>query len=96
MLYLFDTGRMAHRFGKWRGALYLVATAVPLALGNFISKVSGILQGQSQPPATFQWIEIGLSALALLLWFYGCYQLYRDHLHHDYDLEADCYQREGW
>ena len=42
MLYLLDTGRMAHKFGKWRGALYLLAT-------NFIAKVFSILPGQPQP-----------------------------------------------
>ncbi|NUN61667.1 MAG: hypothetical protein HUU13_11300 [Burkholderiaceae bacterium] len=49
MLYLLDTGRMAHKFGKWRGALYLLATALPLALSNFIAKVFSILPGQPQP-----------------------------------------------
>ena len=96
MLYLLDTGRMAYKFGKWRGALYLAASAVPLTLANFVSKVFSILPGQPQTPTAFQWIEIGLYALALLLWGYGCYRLYRDHVHHDDDFEADRYQREGW
>ncbi len=96
MLYLLDTGRMAYKFGKWRGVLYLVATAVPLAIANFISQVFGLLPGQPQPPAAFQWIEIGCYAVALLLWGYGCYRLYRDYIHHDYYLEADHYQHEGW
>lgn len=96
MLFLLDTGQMACKFGKWRGALYLLATAVPLALANFIAKVFSILPGQPQPPRAFQWIEVGFYALALLLWGYGCYQLYRDGIHRDYDLETDHYRREGW
>lgn len=96
MLYLIDTGRMAYKFGKWRGVLYLLATIVPLALGNFISKVFSILPGQLLPPTVLQWSEVGFYIFALLLWGYGCYLLYRDHVHHDYYLEADQYQREGW
>jgi len=96
MLYLLDTGRMAYKFGKWRGTLYLVATAVPFAIANFIAKVFSILPDQSQPPMAFQWMEIGFHAVALLLWGYGCYRIYRDHVHHDYYLEAQHYQREGW
>jgi hypothetical protein len=96
MLDFLDTGRMAHKFGKWRGALYLVATSVPLALANFIAKVFSILPGQPEPPVALQWTEIGFYALAMFLWAYGCYLLYRDHVHHDYFLEADHYQREGW
>jgi len=37
-----------------------------------------------------------LYGLSLAIGIYGCYQLYRDHMHHDYYQEADRYQREGW
>lgn len=96
MLHLLDTGRMAQKFGKWRGLLYLVATAVPLAIANFIHKVFGILPGAPHPPAPLQWVEIGLYGLALFLWGCGCYRLYQDRVHHDYQLEAERYRREGW
>lgn len=96
MLYMLDTGRMAYKLEKWRGALYVVATAVPLAIANFISQVFGILPAQPQPLDAFQWIEIGCYAVAFLLLGYGSYSLYRDHVHHDYYLEADRYQCEGW
>lgn len=96
VLFLFDTGRMAYKFGKWRGAVYLVATAVPMALANLITTVLSVLPGRPQPPAAVQWIEGGFYALALLLWSYCCYRLYRDHVYHDYYLAADRHQREGW
>jgi hypothetical protein len=97
MLYLLDTGRMAHKFGKWRGALYLVASVVLLTLANLIAEVISILSSQPQPSvALLRWIEIGFYSSVLFLWGYGCYRLYRDHVHHDYYLEADRYQREGW
>lgn len=96
MLDLLDTGRMAHKFGKWRGVLYLVAAAVPVAIGSFIARVFDVLPGQPEPPEPLQWLEMGLFAIALMIWIYGWYQLYRDHMHHDYYLEADRCQREGW
>lgn len=96
MLDFLDTGRMAHKFGKWRGVLYMVATSMPLALANFIAKVFSILPGQREPPLTLQRTEIGFYALAMLLWAYGCYRFYRDCVHRDHFLEADHYQREGW
>ncbi|NYG34317.1 hypothetical protein HZU83_21770 [Sphaerotilus montanus] len=96
MRYLLDTGRMAYKFGILRGALYLVVSTVPLALANFFAKVFSILPGQSKPSVVIQWAEIGFYTLAMLLCAYGCYRLYRDYAHHDYFLEADRYQREGW
>lgn len=96
MLELLDTGRMAYKFGKWRGVLYLVATLAPLIIATFILSIFGILPGKPTPPAAIEWIGMILYGLALALGMYGCHQLYRDQVHHDYYLEADRYKHEGW
>lgn len=96
MLNLFDTGRMAYKYGKWRGAIYLVSIAAPLAIANFIASVLGLLPGNPSLPDVLRWLEIGLYALALFLCTYGFYRLYRDHVHFDHDVDADRYKHEGW
>lgn len=96
MLELFDTGRLAHKFGKWRGFVYLVATAVPLAIEYFLGEVFSVLPGAAQPADVLQWSRLGLTFVATLLTIYGCYRLYRDHEHHDYIEDADHFRRHGW
>lgn len=97
MLELLDTGRLAHRYGRWRGLAYLVAVAAPLAMAYLLGSVFTALPGAvMQPPAVLRWLQAGLGSLAVFLAFYGCYRLYRDHEHHDYVEAADHYRRHGW
>lgn len=96
MLELLDTGRLAHRYGKWRGLVYLVAVAAPLAMAYFLGAVFTVLPGAVQPPDALQWLQISLGGIAALLTVYGSYRLYRDHEHHDYIEDADHYRRHGW
>jgi hypothetical protein len=96
MLELFDAGRLAHRFGHWRGLAYMVAAFLPLAVTVFLATVFTVLPGDSQPPDALQWIQVGLSGAAVLLVLYGCYRLYRDHAYQDYIEDAERYRRHGW
>lgn len=96
MLELLDTGRLAHKYGKWRGVAYLVAVAVPLAVAHLLGTVLTALPSAAQLPDTLHWLQIGLGSVAALLTTYGCYRLYRDHEHHDYIEDADHYRRHGW
>ncbi len=96
MLELFDTGRLAHKCGKWRGLVYLVAAAAPLAIAYFLGTVFTVLPGAAQPADVLQWLKLGLGCGAAFLAIYGCYRLYRDHEHHDYIEDADHYRHHGW
>lgn len=96
MFELFDTGRLAHRCGRWRGIVYLTATVVPLAIAYFIGSVFTILPGSAQPTDALQWLQISLLSVAVLLAIYGCYRLYRDFEHHDYIEDAEHFRRHGW
>lgn len=97
MLELLDTGRLAHRYGKWRGLAYLVAAAAPLAMACLLGSVFTLLPGAvMQPPAALRWLQVGFGSLAVLLTLYGCYRLCGDHEHHDYVEAADHYRGHGW
>ena len=96
LLDLFDTGRMAHRFGKWRGLVYLAAVAVPLSIAHFIGTALSVLPGRPQAPDELRWLEVGLYALAVFLCAYAFYRLYRDRVHGDHEEAAERFKREGW
>ncbi|QKV55455.1 hypothetical protein [Comamonas antarctica] len=87
---------MAYKFGKWRAIPYFLATPLPLIFATLMLSVFGILPGNPSPPTAVQWIGIILYGSGSAIGICGCYQLYRDHVHHDYYQEADRYQREGW
>ena len=89
MLKLLNTGRLAHRYGEWRGVAYLVAVVVPLAMAHFLGTVFTILPGSAQAAPALQWLQISFYSVAALLTVYGFYRLYRDHEHHDYIEDAD-------
>lgn len=102
MLELLDTGRMAHKVGKWRGAV-AIAYAFGLAIGAILTdKLTDliltfgkavVITGTSNP---LVWIAVGLDVAAMLLMMFGIWQLYRDFEHGDYQEEAERYKREGW
>lgn len=96
MVELFDTGRLAKKFGKWRGLAYLAAVPAPLAMVCFLDTVFTALPGVAQPPDALRWLQTGLGSVVALLTIYGCYRLYRDHEHHDCIEDADHYRRHGW
>ena len=90
MLELLDTGRMAHKHGKWRGAI-----AIVYAVGLFL--VATVLANLDELVSTFGrtvdttdmsnpvlWLAIGTYLIAMLLMLFGSWQLYRDFEHGDY------------
>lgn len=102
MLELLDTGRMAHKVGKWRGAV-AIAYAFGLALSaTLIDKLAALVFTFGKAGATagtsnyFVWITVGLYVVAMLLILFGSRQLYRDFEHGDHYEDAEHYKREGW
>ena len=103
MLELLDTGRMAHRFGKWRGLVAAANAVVLFLLALLISKLEGLIVFSSPKPTitsssspVLGWISIGLLMVGGLLWLWASWQLYRDHIHSDYYLEAEHFKNHGW
>lgn len=93
MLELLDTDRMAFKFGKWRGMFHLAYALAVFLLSFVIANFHAVLPGPSSG-TVLQWMSYGLIALGSFLWCYGVYRLYRDHVHMDFYLEADGYNRK--
>lgn len=102
MLELLDTGRMAHKFGKWRGAVTAMFAVVPLALAWGFATVFDVVLSISAAgakagaPAAALWIALGLVVLAAAIVVYGAWLLYVDEVRGDYYDLAARYKREGW
>ncbi len=98
MLWLFDTGRMAKKFGKWRGAI-TVAHAVGVCIfAVLLSRLAGIVILQSEPPvdaSTLALVALVIYCAGVLLGIWGTYQLIMDAIRGAYISAADRYDREG-
>lgn len=101
MLWLFDTGRMAKKFGKWRGAV-TVAHGVALSLiGVLIARLDDLVYQfapQVQRPvegSTLALIALVVYCAGLLLGIWGVYQLFMDATRGSYIEDADRYERDG-
>lgn len=102
MLELLNTGRMAYKVGKWRGSV-AIAYAFGLSIGAIlIDKLTDLVISSGRAIATTDtsyplvWVTVGLDIAALLLLFFGSWQLYRDFEHGDYQEEAERFKRDGW
>ncbi|MDR0215891.1 MAG: hypothetical protein LBJ15_18110 [Comamonas sp.] len=98
MLWLFDTGRMAKKFGKWRGAVAVAHAVAVCILAVMFSRLSDILILQDDPAVTAS--SVALMALVIycvgvLLGLWGAYQLIVDATRGAYISAADHYDREG-
>ncbi len=100
MLELLDTGRMAVKFGKWRGlatasrALFFYAVAfAAVKLQDLLQKFMPNAPQNGVP--TLGWTAIGMIVFGQLLLLWGMWQLYRDHVHGDYYLDSERYQDRG-
>lgn len=102
MLELLDSGRMAHKFGKWRGAVaigvaltfYLLSYAV-LNLGQALQSSSLFKASQEGLPPLF-WGAAAIAILGFIIQLIGSWALYRDHVHGDYYIAAEHYRKHGW
>lgn len=98
MLWLFDTGRMAKKFGKWRGAVAVAHAVAVCILAVLLSRLADIVTHQSEPPVDAS--TVALAALVIygggvLLGLWGAYQLFMDATQGAYISVAERYDREG-
>lgn len=102
MLELLETGRMAHKFGKWRGAVaigvafafYLLSYTV-LNLGQVLQSSAILKVSQEGPPPLF-WGAAAIALLGFIIQIIGSWAMYRDLVHGDNDSAADHYRKHGW
>lgn len=103
MLELLNTGKWAYKLGKWRGliavfgsALLLCIALLAMYLEEFMLSL-GPKQALAAPSiSTLGWISIGSLVGAGLLFLWASWQLYRDHVHGDYYLDAEVFKDRGW
>jgi hypothetical protein len=98
MLWLFDTGRMAKKFGKWRGAITVAHAVVVCILAVLLSSLADIVTHQSEPPVDASTVALAalvIYCIGVLLGLWGAYQLIVDATRGAYISAADRYDREG-
>lgn len=102
MLWLLDTGKMAHRHGKWRGLFTGLHGLLVCFIGTIISKLENLTLSfapsgvEPSGPNFLTWLWMGVFAVGVLTILAGAWQLYKDQMHGAYINDADHYQREGW
>lgn len=102
MLWLLDTGKMAHRFGKWRGHITglcgLATCFIAALISNLEELVSSFLPigARTDGPTALTWTWIAVLAVGVFTILVGGWQVYKDEMHGAYIDDADHYQREGW
>ena len=103
MFELLNTGMLARKLGKWRGLIAVCGSALLLCFGLLAMKLEELVLsfGPKQAMAstsisTLGWISIGSLAIGGLLFLWASWQLYRDHVHGDYYLDAEVFKDRGW
>lgn len=101
MLWLFDTGRMAKKFGKWRGAIAVSQGVGVSIVGVLIAKLDDLVyQFAPQVQRPIDGSHLALIALVIycagvLLGLWGAFQFFMDATRGSYIHDADRYDREA-
>lgn len=99
MLELLDTGRIAHKLGKWRWTAYF-ATGVCLFLIGWAIAELLMIPSRMSPVAVDSspalWTLAGFSLPSLLLIIYSVWLCYIDEVHGTYIEVAQRYKTHGW
>lgn len=105
MFELLNTGMMAHKLGKWRGLIAVSGSALLLCFGLLAMKLEEFVLGfgpkqamasTSTSISLLGWMSIGSLVACGLLLLWASWQLYRDHVHGDYYVEAEQFKDRGW
>lgn len=98
MLWLFDTGRMAKKFGRWRG-LIIVAHAVAVCiLALCVSRLADVLINLETTPVNASTVALAavvIYGVGVLLGLWGAFQFFMDATRGTYVDDARRYEREG-
>ncbi len=102
MLWLLDTGKMAKKFGKWRGGITALCGFGMSLIGTLIARLESLVlafgpsNAQTNAPGVLGFIALGFYALGMVAALWGAWQLYVDANSGAYQHDADRYDREGW
>lgn len=98
MLELLDTGRIAHKFGKWRWAIYFAAAACVFLIGWAVAellRIPSLMSPAAADTSLAFWTLGGFSLVSLLLVIYSARLCYVDEVHGAYIGDAEHYRRHG-
>ncbi|BCX53868.1 MULTISPECIES: hypothetical protein [Comamonas] len=98
MLWLFDTGRMAKKFGRWRGAVTVAHAVGVCIIAVAVSRLADVVVNLETTPVSAS--TVALAALVIygagvLLGIWGAYQYFVDATRGTYISDADRNDREG-
>ncbi|AVQ80900.1 MULTISPECIES: hypothetical protein [unclassified Variovorax] len=99
MLELLDTGRIAHKLGRWRWTAYFASGVCLFLIGWGIAEVLMIPSLMSPVAADSSpafWTFAAFSLASLLLIIYSVRLCYIDEMHGTYIEDAQHYKTHGW
>ena len=99
MLELLDTGRIAHKYGKWRWTLYFAAAFSVFLIGWAVSElltIPSLMSPAAADTSLALWTLAGFSLISLLLFIYSLRLCYIDEVHGTYIEDAQHYKTHGW
>lgn len=98
MLWLFDTGRMAKKFGKWRGAIVVAHAVAVCILAVCVSRLADVLinlETAAVNASTVALAAVVIYGAGVLLGLWGAFQFFMDATRGTYVDDAWHYDREG-
>ncbi|MEJ1126152.1 hypothetical protein V9L20_01145 [Variovorax sp. CCNWLW225] len=99
MLELLDTGRIAHKFGRWRWALYFAAALCVFLVGWALAElltIPSLMSPAAADTSLALWTLAGFSLVSLLLLIYSAWLCYIDETRGAYIEAAQHYKVHGW
>lgn len=96
MLGLFDTGRMAKKFGKWRGPITVVCGVVVCIFAVMVSRLADVVSNLDSTPVDASSVAMAAMVIygaGVLLGIWGAYQFIMDAMRSAYIEDADRYDR---
>lgn len=101
MLWLLDTGKMAKKFGKWRGAVtvasgvgFCILSYLLVQIDDFVNSLAPDLNRPIES-STLTLIAMAIYLIGVLISIWGAWQLYKDATRFTYIDDAERYDREG-
>lgn len=96
MLELFDTGRMAKNFGKWRGPITVGCGVGVCIFAVMVSRLADVVINLGSPPVDASTIAMAAMVIygaGVLLGIWGAYQFIMDATRGAYIEDADRYDK---